>query len=212
MSTRLAAGPLVLRPPRVRDGRAWAQLRVGQQDWLEPWETTPPAVALVPWAERQTRASWAPTVRLLRRQARRGEAVPLVVLVQGRLVGQVTVGAIVRGATQSGSLGYWVDQRVAGRGVGSVAVALTLDHCFGSLRLHRVEAVVRPENARSRALLARLGFREEGTAVRSLFASGAWRDHLVCALTAEEVPSTGMLSRLPRDTPQHLARDRDGRA
>ena len=53
--------------------------------------------------------------------------------------------------------------------------------------LHRVEATVRPENAASRAVLAKAGFREEGLLRRYLDVDGAWRDHLLVALTAEEV-------------------------
>ena len=66
-------------------------------------------------------------------------------------------------------------------------MALGLDHCFGAVRLHRVEATVRPENAASRAVLAKVGFREEGLLRRYLEVDGAWRDHLLVAITAEEV-------------------------
>ena len=53
--------------------------------------------------------------------------------------------------------------------------------------LHRVEATVRPENAASRAVLAKAGFREEGLLQRYLEVDGAWRDHLLVALTVEEL-------------------------
>ena len=36
--------------------------------------------------------------------------------------------------------------------------------------------------------MEKLGFREEGLRPRYLHIDGAWRDHLVFALTAEEVP------------------------
>lgn len=67
------------------------------------------------------------------------------------------------------------------------AVALGLDHCFGPVRLHRVEATVRPENVASRAVLAKVGFRQEGLLQRYLDVDGAWRDHLLVAMTMEEV-------------------------
>ena len=41
--------------------------------------------------------------------------------------------------------------RVTGRGVMTAAVALAVDHCFGPVGLHRLEATVRPENARQPA-------------------------------------------------------------
>ena len=67
------------------------------------------------------------------------------------------------------------------------ALALGLDHCFGPVMLHRVEATVRPENAASRRVLAKVGFREEGLLKRYLEVDGAWRDHLLVAVTAEEI-------------------------
>jgi ribosomal-protein-alanine N-acetyltransferase len=53
--------------------------------------------------------------------------------------------------------------------------------------LHRVEATVRPENVASRAVLAKVGFREEGLLQRYLEVDRAWRDHLLMAITVEEV-------------------------
>jgi len=54
---------------------------------------------------------------------------------------------------------------------------------FESLRLHRVQANHLPENLRSARLLQRLGFRVEGSAHAYLFINGAWRDHVLTALT-----------------------------
>ena len=119
---------------------------------------------------------------------------PFVVTYDGRLVGQLTVGGITWGSLCSAHVGYWVDQRVAGRGVMPTAVALVVDHCFGAVGLHRVEVNIRPENAASLRVVEKLGFREEGTAPAYLHIDGAWRDHRSFALTAEEVPG-GLLRR-----------------
>jgi ribosomal-protein-alanine N-acetyltransferase len=52
-----------------------------------------------------------------------------------------------------------------------------------AINLHRIQAAVRPNNARSLAVLQRLGFREEGLAQDYLFIDGAWRDHRLFAVT-----------------------------
>lgn len=201
MTAPLRHGAVELRPPRRRDGPAWVEVRLANQEWLEPWEATPPATAGVPWRERQTVVAWSGSVRVLRRATRRREAAAYVVRTGGRLVGQVTVAPVQRGAVLSGNVGYWVDHRAAGRGIGTAAVALAADVAFGRLDLHRIEAAVRPENAASRRLLARLGFREEGLARGLLLVDGSWRDHVLCALTREELPHGGVVSRLRHDTP-----------
>jgi len=77
---------------------------------------------------------------------------------------------------------------VAGRGVITYALALVLDHCFGAVGLHRIEADVRPENVASLRVVAKLGFAEEGRHRRYLFIDGAWRDHVSFALLAEDAP------------------------
>jgi ribosomal-protein-alanine N-acetyltransferase len=53
--------------------------------------------------------------------------------------------------------------------------------------LHRLEATIAPENLASRAVVGHLGFREEGLLRRYLDIAGGWKDHLLYALTAEEV-------------------------
>ncbi len=134
-------------------------------------------------------------VRQAAREGRAGRGLSFAIVVGGALVGQVTVGGITRGAFQSAAIGYWIDERVAGRGVTPVAVALVVDHCFGAVGLHRVEVNIRPENAPSRRVVEKLGFRAEGHHARFLFIDGAWRDHLSFALVREDVPD-GLLRRL----------------
>ena len=151
------------------------------------------------WAQRHSSAMWHSHRTLLRSGARRGEVVPFAITVEGRFAGQVTLGGIQRGALRSGWVGYWVDSRFHGNGVATAAVALIVAHGFGPVGLHRIEATIAPENLASRAVVAHLGFRQEGHLVRYLDIDGAWRDHLLYALTVEEVP---------RGLPQLLQRGR----
>jgi [ribosomal protein S5]-alanine N-acetyltransferase len=132
--------------------------------------------------------------RRLRADARRGIALPFVILVDGKFAGQINVAGIVRGSMDSAHIGYWVDERVAGRGVMPTAVALVVDHCFASTGLHRIEVNIRPENVASRRVVEKLGFRDEGIRKRYLHICGDWRDHLTFALVREEVPR-GLLQR-----------------
>ena len=191
----LAHGPVGLRPLRVRDATGWSDLRIRNEAWLAPWEGRPPDAPDTTWAERHSTATYASMLRVLRREAKAGRSLPFAVTYDRTLVGQITVQNIIRGAFNSGTIGYWVDESVAGKGVMSTAVAMVVDHCFGPVRLHRVEANVRPENLPSLRLIAKVGFRPEGSRSRYLFIDGAWRDHLGFALTAEDLPG-GVLAAL----------------
>ncbi len=172
-------------------------MRRRNQAWLEPWEGAAESQPPARWEDRHSTAVFGVLLRGLRREARSGRALPFAVTYQGRLVGQVNVSGIVRGAFDSAAIGYWVDSAVAGRDVTPTAVALVVDHCFGAAGLHRVEANIRPENAASLRVVDKLGFRREGLHERYLFIDGAWRDHLSYALVRDDVPE-GVLHRFTR--------------
>lgn len=185
---------VVLAPMRRRDQLTWERVRRRNAGWLKPWEATlPPGSSAGP-------TSYAALVRSLTRQARDDRMLPWLVFYDEQpgdpptLAGQLTVSGIVGGSASWGQIGYWVDQRLAGRGIIPTAVALAVDYCFTVMRLHRIEIAIRPENAASLRVVEKLGFRHEGMRPRYLHIDGDWRDHLVFALNAEEVPE-GMVRR-----------------
>lgn len=177
------AGVVRLRPARLRDGALWSRIRLAERAELEPWEPS----AELDWTARHSVSAWPAMYSGLRGEARRGRMLPYVIEVDGRFRGQLTIGNVTHGALRSAWIGYWVSREVTGGGVATGALALGLDHCFGRVLLHRVEATVRPENAASRRVLEKVGFREEGLLKRYLDVDGAWRDHLLVAMTVEEI-------------------------
>ena len=186
----LRDGALVLRPLNRRDGRRWTAVRGSNVEWLAPWEATHPEGA-------GRTLTFGSMVRGFDREARAGRMLPLVIDVDGRLVGQVTVSGIVWGSLRSGQIGYWIDRLAAGRGITPAAVAMMVDHCFFSLGMHRLEVNIRPENVASLRVVEKLGFRPEGIRRKYLHIDGAWRDHATFALTPEDVPG-GLLTRWRR--------------
>ena len=185
---RLREGRIELRPLRLRDATAWREVRTRNARWLRPWEAT------LPLAEHDAPTTYGAMVRRLRAEAREGRSLPFALTVDGAFAGQVTIGGIARGSLLSAYIGYWIDQRVAGRGIMPTAVAMATDHCFREVGLHRVEINIRPENIASLRVVEKLGFRAEGLRERYLHIDGDWRDHLTFALCAEDVPE-GLLSR-----------------
>jgi ribosomal-protein-alanine N-acetyltransferase len=175
---------------RGSDARAWSDVRLANEVWLGQWEPR----GTGGWAEQNAPGLFPGRLRAVRRQARRGELLPWAVTYEDRFAGQLTIGNVVRGAFQSAYVGYWVDGRLAGRGIIPTALALAVDHCFRTVGLHRIEVNIRPENSASRRVVEKLGFREEALHHRYLHIDGAWRDHIGYALTVEDVPQ-GLLSR-----------------
>ncbi|BCJ58711.1 GNAT family N-acetyltransferase [Micromonospora endophytica] len=189
----LSDGPVLLRPYRRSDAVAWSEVRRANRDWLARWESSPAG----DWDELNSPATFRWVHRDQRRSARTGEGMPFAVCLytdgEERLVGHLNLGNIVRRAFCSGYVGYWVDRRVAGRGVIPTALALAVDHAFGPGGLHRIEVNIRPENGPSRRVVEKLGFREEAYHARYMHIDGAWRDHIGYAMTSEEVAAEGGL-------------------
>jgi len=186
---QLSYGRVGLRPLAPGDAHAWEEIRRRNADWLRPWEAT------VPPGDTTAPRTFRALVRDLRRQARKGRALPFAVTVDGALAGQVTVTNIIGGSARWAQVGYWVDRRQAGKGVIPTAVAMAVDYCLDELQLHRVEVAIRPENTASLRVVEKLAFTEVGYAKGYLHIDGAWRDHRLFALTDEECRG-GLLRRL----------------
>lgn len=185
----LHAGEITLRPIERRDAYAWEVARKRSAAWLHPWDaTSPPGTPSRP-------RTYVKAIAQLRRAARDGLGFPFAVEVDGEFAGQVSVNNIVRGSAQFASVGYWIDERFAGRGIMPRAVAMVIDHCLTAAGLHRIEICIRPENSNSLRIVEKLGLREIGYAPYFLHIDGEWRDHRIYAITVEEL-GQGLMRRL----------------
>ena len=101
------------------------------------------------------------------------------------IAGVININNIVHGAFLSGSLGYYCAAIQAARGFMSEGLHQVVRIAFARMGLHRLEANIQPGNARSLALVRRLGFRREGFSPAYLYIDGAWRDHERWALVAD---------------------------
>ena len=181
-----------LRAPRPSDYAEWRDLRARSRNFLQPWEPTWPAVVLSRAAFRRRLSAYA-------RDREAGVAFPFFVFraEDEVLTGGVTLSNVRRGVAQMGSVGYWCGKPHARNGYTLAAVRALASHAFGDLALHRLEAACIPDNAPSRALLAKAGFTEEGYAKAYLKINGVWRDHVLFGMTSplqsRDIPDEGVL-------------------
>jgi [ribosomal protein S5]-alanine N-acetyltransferase len=172
-----------LRYPQMSDYPAWAALRDESREFLAPWEPV--------WAaDELSRAAFRRRIRRYQREIRGDLAYPFFVVrkADNALMGGCTLSNVRRGVTQSAALGYWIGERYARQGYMYAALTAMLPFVFHVLALHRLEAACIPENEASRALLRKVGFREEGRARRYLQINGEWRDHVLFALLEDDPP------------------------
>ncbi len=80
------------------------------------------------------------------------------------------------------AIGYIIDPARHRQGIATEAVSAMLDFCFGELGLHRVQAFIIPDNTASRALVEKLGFRNEGLLRDNLCVGDVWYSEMLYAL------------------------------
>ncbi|WP_431028000.1 GNAT family N-acetyltransferase [Lysinibacillus sp. LZ02] len=103
-----------------------------------------------------------------------------------KLIGHISLYAIKRMPYSSAFVGYSMDQHFVGRGIATEAVKLVVELAFASLKLHRVEAYIAPENISSIRVIEKAGFAREGLLRKLLFINGEWVDHYMYAMLQEE--------------------------
>jgi ribosomal-protein-alanine N-acetyltransferase len=164
------------------DYPAWLEVRNRCRDWLVPWEPRSKGAPLP--AEDQ--ASFSARCAMRERERQLGSGFGFGIFHEGRFAGEVTLSSIQRGPFQNGSIGYWVDQDLAGIGLVPESVVVVLQFAFETLRLHRIEVAIIPRNSASRRVTEKLSLRNEGTALGFLEINGQWEDHVRYAMTSEE--------------------------
>lgn len=89
--------------------------------------------------------------------------------------------------SQSGELGYWLDADAQGAGIMTRCCRALIDHAFTKLELNRVEIRCAVDNAPSRAIPERLGFRQEGHLRQVEWLYDHFVDHVVYGLLVGEL-------------------------
>jgi len=172
----IAGSGVTLRVPQNGDFDEWARLRDVSRSFLTPWEPTWPGDDL-------TRSAFRRRLKRYMEDLRNDLAYAFLIFRNDddAMVGGLTLANIRRGVAQAGSIGYWIGAPYARQGYMTAAMRALIPFCFGTLRLHRLEAACIPTNAASIALLEKTGFEREGYARAYLCINGTWQDHLLYA-------------------------------
>jgi ribosomal-protein-alanine N-acetyltransferase len=181
-SPAISGEGVLLRPPQPADHAEWAALRETSRGFLTPWEPVWPEDDL-------TRGAFRRRLKRYAEDQRNDLAYAFLIFRASdhALVGGLTLANIRRGVAQTGSIGYWVGAPYARHGYMTAAVRTLIPFCFGTLRLHRLEAACIPGNNASIGLLEKTGFQREGYARAYLCINGVWQDHLLYARLAGDV-------------------------
>ena len=150
----------VIRPASAADVDELLALRIANRPYLERWE--PDGVG------RYEREAVAEAL------AREHQ---FVIVDEGALAGFIQLMGVSSAPMASAMIGYWVDEARSGRGLATRAVAEIVEHAFGDLGLHRLEAGTAVENVGSQRVLERNRFTKVGILREHILIGGNWLDH-----------------------------------
>ena len=147
---------LLLRGLRPSDFVQWSEVRRRCAPWLTKWEPEPVDGGSDPT---QDPAAFAARCSARERERQLGTGFAWSMWHRGQFCGEINVNNVVRGAFQSGHVGYWVDERWAGMGFVPEALVGVFGHAFDRAGLHRLQISIIPRNSASRRVVETLGVR-----------------------------------------------------
>jgi RimJ/RimL family protein N-acetyltransferase len=112
----------------------------------------------------------------------------------GELLGQVSWHAVTYGRTaacEAWNIGRELLPAARGRGVGTTALRLLVEHLFATSGVDRIEAGTEVSNLAARRSLGRAGFRAEGIVRGAVLREGRRRDHVRYGLLRKDLEASG---------------------
>jgi len=171
---------LTIRPFAEGDAHALLELRLRNREFLQPFEPIRPDSHF-------TLEGCLEHIAAAERDWQEDKAYAFGIFLDNLLAGRVALANVSRGAWQNATIGYFMDQQHNGKGYMTKAVRLAVTEAFDKLGLHRVQGAVMPRNVASIKVLEKAGFRYEGLSLRYLNIHGVWEDHVIYAITTEDL-------------------------
>ncbi len=175
---------IFLRPLIFSDYNNYFEVKTRCHDWLSKWEPTFNGTFQ---DSISTPALFAGRIEAFERGIAQDNYYGLgIFLHNSTFIGEVTIGNIERGPFQCAKLGYWIDEKYAGRSYTPQAVKLVMDYAFSDLDFKRIEVAIVPRNKPSVRVVEKLGFEFEGISREYIEVNAVREDHNRYAMTKSQ--------------------------
>ena len=140
----------------------------------------------LPWIDGiQSSGQFFSVIQLWLRNHQEGSSTHFGIRYRGVLAGSISLHAIDRSNSQA-SIGYYLSEKLQGRGITVRSVKALLNHAFYELGLNRIEIRCGKDNHSSKAIPMKLGFIEEGVIRDGEYLNGRFHDLVVYGLLSRE--------------------------
>ncbi len=141
--------------------------------------------AWLPWGAEQRFADTLEFIQGTRAQLERNDGFQVAIVIDDRISGVIGYTG-VEWEERSAGIGYWLAAEHQGHGTMTAAATALTHHALSIWKLRRVTIRVATENARSRAIPERLGYRESAIQPKAQRVGDRDLDLVVYAITAED--------------------------
>lgn len=174
---QLETGRLILREFRITD-----------EDAVHEYGSDPQVVKFMSWGpntKEETRNFIDTCIKKQSEDPRRSFELAIELKEENKLIG----GCGIRASNpvhSEGNIGYVLNKEYWGMGIATETSLALLRFGFGELKLHRIYAMVDPDNFRSSRVLEKIGMTQEGRLRENLIIHGEYRDSLMFSILKHE--------------------------
>lgn len=162
----------------------------GDEAALWPFVSQPDFPRFMNWNAHRDHEETATLVAELARARESGTDFTFVIEHEGTLVGMIGLHGITRvhraWRVDRAEMGFWIGPPHQNRGFVTEAARAVLRHGFEELALHKITIGCISDNASSRRVIEKLGFRPVGVQRHHMFRFGRWWDHLSYEMCVDE--------------------------
>ena len=168
---------IVVRTAEPTDGKLISDYFIASREHLKAWEPKRDEAFF-------TESGWTQRLIKLSELHKMGLGYYLLVLdaTSNEMLGTISFSNLSRFPFHACNVGYSLAQTAQGRGAMTRGLKLAVNYMFTIQNMHRIMASYMPRNARSEAVLQRVGFEKEGFAKDYLLINGKWEDHNLTSL------------------------------
>jgi len=194
----LADLPLVISTPRLR----MRPIEQGDVEAIWPVVSDPAFPVQMSWNAHTDKAQTRAFVAIVSEALEKGEGITWAIEREGSVQGVIGFDDITwqlrAWRVDRAELGYWIAPALQGQGLMTEAAHAVVRWGFETLGLHKINVGCFADNAASRRVIEKVGFRYVGRLEDDVWRDGRWWSGLRFELTAPEWPDVQTTMRVSR--------------